>query len=118
MPNLVPDQVSTHTNSTELHSFLETNWHHKKSLPAAACGKPIYKHASVSLGEETTELSTYLLALLRTCIQRKFGVDIQKITMTPTNAKVSHIAAPEVCVLHKSHMARCTSAAIYQEKLL
>lgn len=71
------------------------------------------------MGEETIKkLSTYLLALLCSCMQRKFGIDIQKITMTPANAKILHIAAPEVFVSYSYPMAKCTSAATSKGKVI
>lgn len=90
--------------------------HYKKGLLAANYGTLIYKCASVH--EDTIKkLSTYLFALLCYYIHRKFGTNIQKITMTPGNTTVSHIAAPKVFMSHDCHTATCPSAATYPAKV-
>lgn len=63
------------------------------------------------------KLSTYLFALLCSFIQRKFGTNIQKITMTPRNTKILNIAAPKVFMSCNYHMATSPSATIYWGKV-
>lgn len=63
------------------------------------------------------KLSTYLFALLCGSIQRKFGTNIQKITMTPRNTKILNIAAPKVFMSCNSLMATSPSATIYWGKV-
>lgn len=93
----------------------EKNLTLQKRLLAAACGTLIYKCASTSLCEETIKkLPAYLLALLCSSIQRKFGTNIQKITMTPGNLTYS---CTKVFMSQNYHMATCPSETTYQGKV-